>query len=310
MFDNIGKKTMMLAEVIAGLGILSSVIIAIFIWVQAAELSSWSQEAEKAALNTTAFVVLIGGSLGSWISSFALYAIGQIAEDVSDIKARLPSISFTSKKLSQKRSQKRLIYFGKYPQTKDPQAKSEAITWRVLSREGEKALIISEKCLDCRPYNITKGGVTWETSTLGAWLNGEFLNTAFSERERQTILITTVKNTNNPEYGTEGGQDVQDMVFLLSIDEVGLFFEGDESRMAQNTFYAQNEGASDNDGFGWWWLRSPGKDSISAATVEPGGSILAFGSFVGYENFALRPALYLNLNSDIFESDPHKTANL
>ena len=43
----------------------------------------------------------------------------------------------------------------------------------------------------------------------------------------------------------------------------------------------------------WWWLRSPGDSSRSAADVDLDGSVYGFGSYVHCSNLAVRPALRL-----------------
>ena len=89
MFDNIGKKIMVLAKAIAILGIIASVIISINLFVQASNLSSYYYSESKSSLNTIAWSILIGGSLGSWIGSFVLFAFGQLVDNTADIKQNL-----------------------------------------------------------------------------------------------------------------------------------------------------------------------------------------------------------------------------
>ena len=47
----------------------------------------------------------------------------------------------------------------------------------------------------------------------------------------------------------------------------------------------------------WWWLRSPGRNSFSAAEVDCCGWILRCGVDVCYDSDGVRPALHLNLSS-------------
>lgn len=95
MFDNIGKKIMMFAKVTAFLGIAACVIGAIVLWTQASELSSWDKSGAKTALNTAGWALFIGGSFGSWVGSFAMYAFGQLVDDTADIKRHLFAIPLT-----------------------------------------------------------------------------------------------------------------------------------------------------------------------------------------------------------------------
>lgn len=95
MFDNIGKKIMILAKVTAFLGIAACVILAIVLWTQASELSSYSESGAKTALNTAGWGLFIGGSFGSWVGSFAMYAFGQLVDDTADIKRHLFALPVT-----------------------------------------------------------------------------------------------------------------------------------------------------------------------------------------------------------------------
>lgn len=64
------------------------------------------------------------------------------------------------------------------------------------------------------PYNEENKSVTWETCTFRTWLNDKFLNTAFTSTEQVVIKNTTVVNDDNPEYGTEGGENTTDKMYL------------------------------------------------------------------------------------------------
>ncbi len=191
--------------------------------------------------------------------------------------------------------------FGQYPQGAN--GKVQPIEWRVLTVENGRALVISEKLLDCVKYNEVKTDVTWETCTLRKWMNGEFLNKAFSSSEQSKIATVTNQNPDNPEYGTQGGRATQDRIFVLSIEEANQYFRNDGDRMAAPTGYAKKQGAWASDisslpsgeKTGWWWLRSPGSNSNLAAYVLSGGRISQYGDYVVNDSVAVRPAFWLNL---------------
>ncbi|MBQ5539651.1 MAG: hypothetical protein IIU03_05350, partial [Bacteroidales bacterium] len=106
-----------------------------------------------------------------------------------------------------------IITMGHYEQDGDLSNGAEAIEWQVLAVEDGRTLVISRYGLDAKPYNEEDSSVTWETSTLRAWLNGEFYNSAFSSAEKGPIQQITVKNTDNSTYGTKGGNDTTDRIF-------------------------------------------------------------------------------------------------
>lgn len=148
--------------------------------------------------------------------------------------------------------------FGNYPQGAN--GEEQPIEWRVLAVEDGKALVISEKLLDCVPYNETYTDVTWETCALRNWMNNDFISKAFSSSQQAKIITVTNQNPNNPEYGTKGGNATQDRIFALSIDEAEKCFSSASARKAAPTGYAKKQGSYVSDSFslstgektGWW----------------------------------------------------------
>lgn len=113
--------------------------------------------------------------------------------------------------------------------------------WLVLAKEGNKVLVISKYALDCQPYNTSFTSVTWETCSLRKWLNGTFINNAFSAEEQAMIPTVTVSADKNPDYSTDPGNATQDKVFLLSITEANQYFTSDEARKCGTTEYAAGD---------------------------------------------------------------------
>jgi serine/threonine protein kinase len=164
----------------------------------------------------------------------------------------------------------------------------EPLKWRVLARENDCALLITEKCIDCKPYHQDIETITWEECTLRQWLNSYFLTTAFKPTEQDGILTVNLPNN--------AGNDTKDRIFLLSVDEATKYFRSDEDRSCEVTQYAKSRGAwasSWNEGY--WWLRSRGSFSHFAAIVSNDGNFQGFGRYVGKAGASVRPALWLNI---------------
>ena len=68
-----------------------------------------------------------------------------------------------------------IVRLGKYEQDGDEENGKESIDWVVLKIEDGKALIISELALDAQCYNKHSDDVTWESCSLRAWLNKNFI---------------------------------------------------------------------------------------------------------------------------------------
>ena len=161
-----------------------------------------------------------------------------------------------------------------------------------------KALVISKYALDCKQYNTNYTDVTWEDCTLRRWLNNDFINAAFSAEEKAMIPTVTVSADKNPNYSTNPGNATQDQVFLLSITEANKYFSSDSARQCEPTDYAVANGALESDsGNCWWWLRSPGDSQDCAARVLYVGDVREYGYYVDNDSTAVRPALWIDLNS-------------
>ncbi|MCL2638558.1 MAG: DUF6273 domain-containing protein [Oscillospiraceae bacterium] len=181
--------------------------------------------------------------------------------------------------------------------------------WQVLEVRDGKALIITNELIENRAYHNDWVDVTWENSSMRAYLNGEFFN-SFTAANRAKIADTQVVNSSNPWYETSGGNNTTDKIFLLSIDEVLKYF-GDSGQLAsrpkENNWFISDEYNADRitrhidddynseDSGNWWWLRSPGENNINAAFVFDDG-ILYIDGYYCYSRFlSVRPAMWITL---------------
>ena len=198
------------------------------------------------------------------------------------------------------------VTMGHYPKA------SDSITWQVLDVQGDKALLIAQKGLDVQPYNTKYGSVTWETSSLRDWLNTTFLNGAFTDEEQKAIRTTYVDNGKAQGcdlWDTDGGNNTQDKVFLLSYGEAKKYFDiatpginGPEKARIQPTKYAADQGAYVSEEFKTadgkdatrWWLRSPGCNQLDAACVHSRGCVGE--QMCSNKDTCVRPAMWVDLN--------------
>lgn len=159
------------------------------------------------------------------------------------------------------------VWFGNYMQSS---SEKEPIKWRVLSVDGNKALLMADKNLENKRFNDEwNWSVPWENCTLREWMNSDFKETAFAENEQAALI-------NHSETG--------DSVFALSKPEMDAFnarltengFDSlaiDAVWKSSNTNYLndclqQAEIAEPNSG---WWLRSNGLFNFMAYFINWGG---------------------------------------
>lgn len=218
------------------------------------------------------------------------------------------------------------IYFGHYPQSSDGKGGfvKEPIKWRVLSVNGNEAFLLADKNLDARAYNEAEVKTTWERSTIRSWLNGydnnyndcninyssdNFMDIAFTSSEQAAIKTTKMEiGDDNPQYAVDGGNITNDKIVLLTITDATTFAYGfnadftknDDGRKGQNTAYTASVNNTAEGYAGWWWLCSPGVSAIYTSIIHNYGYVEPFGDRVTHSIVAVRPALRLDLTSNLW----------
>ena len=174
----------------------------------------------------------------------------------------------------------------------------EPLEWRVLARDDAagRVLLITEHVIEDIAYQQGGGNTTWAECSLRTWLNGEFIDAAFTADEQRFLVTTTLMTAGSSSYGTRGGSPTQDRVFCLSIEELQKYFLCMEERNATATPHALEAGVSEFGSGAHWWSRSPGKYQDNMAYVTPGGLIDLYGINVGREDYmGVRPAMWVSV---------------
>lgn len=87
------------------------------------------------------------------------------------------------------------LEFGTYEQDNDLSNGPEPIQWEVVEVKNDCIKVVSCYILDVQSdaNDDTTKRYTWKDGKLRAWLNEDFLNTAFDEEEQACIKITSVE---------------------------------------------------------------------------------------------------------------------
>ncbi|MCI6665248.1 MAG: DUF6273 domain-containing protein [Lachnospiraceae bacterium] len=170
--------------------------------------------------------------------------------------------------------------------------------WIMLDRKGTQILLIAEVPEEDSFYCHGQTESTWEKSRARFKLNSSYYTTYFSTSEQEATVTTTVINTNSTVYGTDGGQNTLDDVFLLSVEEAKRYFPTDDERKldASKFIFTSKED---------WWLRTPGKSAGYVAYVDAKGIIHEEGD-IGWPQGsgvpsitkvqkAVRPAMWIDV---------------
>ena len=148
--------------------------------------------------------------------------------------------------------------------------KWESLVWRVM--DPDTGLVVCDSLIDSQPFLIDTGvgntGNTYDQSSIRAWLNDDFISTAFSQTELNKIGESKLTSL------------TYDKIFLLSKNEINNPAYGlSEVPSARPTDYAQVQGIGGKDitflsdsvfwfvRYSCWWTRTPGEEPGEAATV-------------------------------------------
>ena len=186
-------------------------------------------------------------------------------------------------------------------------------SWVVLDMQDNHALIITEyvHMLGIGQYHNRPVRVDWSNSSLRAYLNNAFFN-RFHPSDRAHIRETLVITEDNPWFGTWGGPDTMDRIFLLSIQEVVHYF-GDSGQMSagpddqwetyMSDMYDSARMSSFEDGRRHFsWLRSPAAKKRLATGIDALGVINIYGTSATSLTATVRPALWVDMDMLASES--------
>ena len=208
------------------------------------------------------------------------------------------------------------ITLGFFEQDGDEDNGDEAIEWLVLSVDDSenKALVISKYGLYLGMYTMAEAPITWEESPIREFLNEEFVYDIFDENELSRLIPTVLENDDHDygSYSVPGGEDTEDLMFILSVDEAKEYFPDDESRKCIATEFALMNDvwvvteemvkerpfaySEDMIGYSTWWLRGPGASDQCASIVLADGSIPDYGVFGLSYREVLRPSMWISLD--------------
>ena len=224
------------------------------------------------------------------------------------------------------------VTFGSYEQDNDKSNGSEPIGWIVLDHQDGKTLLYSRYGLDYKPFNDVKKpeDTTWAECSLRTWMNTEMYDAMFTDEEKESVVlshITTPDPTPDVYWAEDptfegkyelatGGEDTDDYVFLLSINEFRHYYDAKfaneypsevASTVADRTYFEPANGqawicipsdyvlaqsrSTVND-YCVYFLRSPMASLQSSFAIV--GTSIDFASANHVSDHVVRPAIWVN----------------
>ena len=183
------------------------------------------------------------------------------------------------------------VLFGSYEQDNDLANGPEPIEWQVLAIEDGNAMMISRWILDKAAYSDGRATTSWVRSSLRAWLNDGFYNTAFTDEEKQKLVAKEL-STRYEKHGKTA-----DPVTLIGTDDALHLMQGMETRKAYPTEYAKAQGIYKSEKYHpstHYWTRNPSFAAwYKASFIAASGGVMKCGGSASAPNYGVRPVIYV-----------------
>lgn len=174
------------------------------------------------------------------------------------------------------------LFFGK-----------DGLGWQIIDIQNNKALLVGhynysgrtntfhtyyngENKFQTKYSNSLK--ITWETSSLRKELE-EFYEKNFNITEKEQILTTHLINKDNPYNRLDGGNDTEDKLFILDVEEYFKY-------LSFFNFYTD---------LSEFWARNPNRNGTAAITVRNGKTYDSYNLAWKEAKYVL-PACWVKLN--------------
>ena len=148
-----------------------------------------------------------------------------------------------------------VVSFGSYEyDTEEPG--NEEILWDVIDEKDGSLLLISHYVIEEVAFTTEKSNPGWGKSYVRVWLNNDFYNDAFTEEEKEKIILSTIDNPSSVEMFEMCGktaldrewEDTEDYIFLLSWEEAFDYYDiklvenadAEEKHQKSELFYSAN----------------------------------------------------------------------
>ncbi len=189
------------------------------------------------------------------------------------------------------------VFFGRYEQDNDLENGPEPVEWLILDRQEGRALLLSRYALEAHRFHSRDVKVQWDSCELRQWMSEEMFPTLFTEKEREAVLLTHLTAMRHPRFSTHPGEDTDDYLFLLSIQEVEQYFPTRDSRTVKPTPYCKltSRAHVEKNGNTGWWLRTTGHSADDEARVSSIGKFINFQ--VNWKYDTVRPAFWGDLDA-------------
>ncbi len=193
------------------------------------------------------------------------------------------------------------IDLGLYEQDNNSSSK-EVLVWKVLAKEDNKLLLITEYVIDVKDYHSTKSLVSWENCSLRKWLNEDFKNNALTDEQKNIIIKTTLHTDcsgSDETLAQKYSSTTEDEIFILSSAELNKYFKNNKNSLAYPTEYAIGKNIKKINTC-WYWCRNP--EIWFSATGEfcqgdlIGPSDIGSTSAGDNKNYGVRPAMWVDIS--------------
>ncbi len=179
--------------------------------------------------------------------------------------------------------------------------KVEPIKWRILSsEEGTYSLVSSSLLRGDVIYANSLGPIYYDQSHIRDYINGDFYKDAFSFDSSlvQTVEVDNSASTTGIEPNVCACDNTFDKVYLLSYKDCvnSAYFKNQSDRMCSPTDYALCNLANGEEGYGYYFTRSPSGNSWYVVYSVKRGGGTSPNNVLNDQQASIRPCITIKVS--------------
>lgn len=184
------------------------------------------------------------------------------------------------------------------------------LQWLILDKMDDKVLLLSKFIIDCKVFDNDINNKNWEKSYLRKWLNEDFYNAVFDEKEKTLIIKNEYENTEDLRFSLNNENSTIDSVTVLSVKEIEKYFKDElkskdyfsnkllATRALSDVIISTNIASPYSEewysGNSYYWTRSLSKLNNDIVCVNEDGTY-SMGIESNADWIGVRPAIWVKI---------------
>lgn len=183
------------------------------------------------------------------------------------------------------------VYYGSYEQDSIQENGPERIEWIVLGQNESQMFLMSRYILDVQTYDPYYDNV-WDASDIREWLNYDFYNAAFSEKEKNTLSKFISPYVSNKSSSSGDYVCLPSYMNWWQLCDQGFEIYGRTAYAEEKDIERNGEELADKYSDFWWLGDDGGSGCVQCADMDK-----KYYSALPVATLGIRPVIVVDVNA-------------